>query len=179
LIPSNYVGYFQTASQAAGALIGLLFVVIALKPGKVVGAHADPVTRKLAAGSFTGLVDAFFVSLLALIPGHHKIGIGAAILAVLSLFHTVMLRRGHPGIRSTVIFSVSLIAYGFQLYTAVALILHPAEVDLVEDLAFVLIGTFGVALSRAWQLLESTTVTAADQGHAAGPSSDGTDSGPS
>ena len=71
------------------------------------------------------------------------------------------------------IFSVSLIAYGFQLYTAVALILHPAEVDLVEDLAFVLIGTFGVALSRAWQLLESTGSTAADEGHAAGTSGAG------
>jgi hypothetical protein len=165
VIPSTYVGYFQTASQAAGALIGLLFVVVALKPGQIVGAHADPVARRLAAGSFTGLVDAFFVSLLALISGHHKIGIGAAILAVLSLYHTVLLRRGHPGARSTVILLVSLLAYGFQLFTSVALILHPQEADLVEDLAFVLIGTFGVALSGAWQLLESTTVTAADEDH--------------
>lgn len=172
MIPSNYVGYFQTASQAAGALIGLLFVVIALKPGKVVGAHADPVTRKLAAGSFTGLVDAFFVSLLALIPGH-KIGIGSAVLAVLSLYHTVRLRLGGLGVRQIVIFVASLVAYGFQLYVAVELILHPHDADLVEDLTFVLIGTFGVALSRAWQLLESTGSTAADEGHAAGTSGAG------
>jgi hypothetical protein len=78
VIPSMYLGYFQAASQAAAALLGLLFVVIVLRPGRIVGAHANPVAKGLAASTFTGLVDAFFISLLALIPGH-KLGIGAAI----------------------------------------------------------------------------------------------------
>ena len=79
MVPSTYASFFDAASQAAGALIGLLFVVIALKPGKIVGDRAEPASRSLAASSFIGLVNAFFVSLLALIPGHHNIGIGAAI----------------------------------------------------------------------------------------------------
>jgi hypothetical protein len=74
VVPSNYLGYFQAASQAAAALLGLLFVVIVLRPGRIVGARANPVAKGLAASTFTGLVDAFFVSLLALIPGH-KLGI--------------------------------------------------------------------------------------------------------
>jgi hypothetical protein len=37
------MGYFQAASQAAAALLGLLFVVIALRPGRIVGTHANPV----------------------------------------------------------------------------------------------------------------------------------------
>jgi hypothetical protein len=42
MIPSNY-GYFQTASQAAGAPIGLLLVVVALRRASVspVAAHAS------------------------------------------------------------------------------------------------------------------------------------------
>ncbi len=166
MIPSNYLGYFQAASQAAGALIGLLFVVVALRPGKIVGAHADPVARGLAASSFTGLVDAFFVSLLGLIPGNN-LGVGTAIMGLLSLVHTLRLHLGHPGARHTVIFVASMLAYGFQLGIAVAFILHPHDAGLVNDLTFVLIGAFGVALSRAWQLLQSAAVAEADEGHAA------------
>jgi hypothetical protein len=171
VIPSNYVGYFQTASQAAGALIGLLFVVVALRPGKIVGAHADPVARGLAASTFTGLVDAFFVSLLALIPGNN-LGVGAAIMAVLSLYHTLRLHLGLRGVRHIVIFVASLLAYGFQLCIAVAFFLYPHDAGLVNDFTFVLIAAFGVALSRAWQLLQSGAV-AADEGNPAATSGDG------
>ena len=69
MVPNDYSDFFDAASQAAGALIGLLFVVIALKPGKIMGPRAEPTSRRLAASSFTGLVNAFFVSMLALIPG--------------------------------------------------------------------------------------------------------------
>jgi hypothetical protein len=174
VIPRNYVSFFQTASQASGALIGLLIVVVALRPGKIVGADADPVARGLAASSFTGLVDAFFVSLLALVPGTNH-GVGVAIMAVLSLYHTLRLHLGRPGARHIVIFVASLLAYGFQLYLAVALVLHPHDAGLVNDLTFVLIGAFAVALSRAWQLLQSTAVATPNEGLAAGPSGEGTE----
>jgi hypothetical protein len=157
VVPSNYSSFFDAASQAAGALIGLLFVVIALKPGKIVGPHAEPTSRRLAASSFTGLVNAFFVSLLALIPGHN-IGIGAAIVAAFSLYHTLRLHLGHPGVRHVVVFVISVLAYTTELCLAIAFVLHPHDVDLVTDLTFVLIGCFSVALSRAWQLMESTAV---------------------
>jgi hypothetical protein len=157
VVPSSYAGFFGAASQAAGALIGLLFVVIALKPGQIVGPRAEPASRGLATSSFTGLVNAFFVSMLALIPGHN-IGIGAAVLASFSIYHTLRLHLGHPGARRIVIFFASLLAYGIELFIAVAFALHPHDVDLVTDLAFVLIGVFSVALSRAWQLMQSTTV---------------------
>lgn len=174
LIPSNYVSFFQTASQAAGALIGLLIVVVALKPAQIVGADADPVARRLAASSFTGLVDAFFLSLLALIPGHN-LGVGAAIIASLSLSHTLALHLGHRGQRirgiprrMNVIFVASVLAYGVQLYFGVAFALHPQNADLVKDLSFVLIVAFAVALSRAWQLLQSAAVSNGGASQAAG-----------
>ena len=172
MIPSDYVGFFQAASQAAGALIGLLIVVVALKPAQIIGARADPVARRLASSSFTGLVDAFFVSLLALIPGHN-LGIGAAIVAALSLYHTLRLHLGHPGKKDVVIFVASVVAYGLQLYFAVAFALHPHNAGLVKDLSFALIVAFAVALSRAWQLLHSVAAAQADESRAAGTSGDG------
>ena len=158
MVPSDYSSFFDAASQAAGALIGLLFVVIALKPGKIVGDRADSNSRRLAASSFTGLVNAFFVSMLALIPGHHNIGIGAAVVAIFSLYHTFHLHLSHRGAKDILMFVVSLLAYGIELCVAIAFIADPHDVDLVTYLAFVLIGCFAVALSRAWQLMESTTV---------------------
>ena len=157
MVPSNYASFFDAASQAAGALIGLLFVVIALRPEAIVGPRADSASRGLAGSSFTGLVNAFFVSLLALIPGHN-IGLGASIMAVFSLYHTLRLHLSHPGARHIVIFVVSLLAYGTELCLAVAFVLQPHDLDLVTYLTFVLIGSFSVALSRAWQLMQSTIV---------------------
>jgi hypothetical protein len=160
MVPSNYASFFDPASQAAGALIGLLFVVIALKPGKIVGDRAQPAPRSLAASSFIGLVNAFFVSLLALIPGHHNLGIGAAIVAALSLFRTLRLRLAHPGGRRHIlVFVMSLFSYGAELSLSIAFILSPHDTDLVTYLCFVVIGCFAVALSRAWQLMESTVST--------------------
>ena len=155
MVPSDYSGFFDAASQAAGALIGLLFVVIALKPGKIMGPHAEPTSRGLAASSFTGLVNAFFVSMLALIPGHN-IGFGAAIMAVISLYHTLRLHLGHRATRHIFVFGLSLLAYGTELALAIAFVLNPHDTDLVTDLTFVLIGCFSVALGRAWQLMVST-----------------------
>jgi len=162
MVPITYAGFFDAASQAAGALIGLLFVVIALKPGRILGDRAEPTARSLAASSFIGLVNAFFVSLLALIPGHHNIGIGAAIVATISLYRTVRLHLHHPGARRLIVFAFSLFAYGAELFLAVAFITSPHDVDLVTYLCFVVIGCFAVALSRAWQLMESTTVGSED-----------------
>jgi hypothetical protein len=74
-----------------------------------------------------------------------------------------------------VIFVASLLAYGLQLCIAVAFVLNPHDAGLVSDLTFTLICAFAVALSRAWQLLQSGAVTALDEGHAAGTSGDSTE----
>jgi hypothetical protein len=174
VVPSDYSSFFDAASQAAGALIGLLFVVIALKPEKIVGPRAQLASRRLAVSSFTGLVNAFFVSLLAIIPGHN-LGIGATVMAVLSLYHTLQLHLAHVGRRNIVVFVVSILAYAIELALAIAFILNPHDVDLVTDLAFVLIGCFSVALSRAWQLMESTAVETDQTPTADSPGSDSSD----
>ena len=92
-------------------------MVIVLRPVRIVGANANPVAKGLAASTFTGLVDAFFVSLLALIPGH-KLGIGAAVMAVLSLYHTLRLHLGLRGARHIAIFVASVLLQSGAVTTA-------------------------------------------------------------
>jgi hypothetical protein len=79
--------------------------------------------------------------------------------AILSLYHTLRLHLGHPGARHIPVFLLSLLAYGAELCIAIVLILSPHDDDLITYLCFVLIGCFAVALSRAWQLMESTAVS--------------------
>ena len=47
-----------------------------------------------------------------------------------------------------------------SMETAVALVVRPHDNELVKDLSFVLIGLFSVALSRAWQLVQSMVAAA-------------------
>jgi hypothetical protein len=153
MVPSSYNGFFGAASAAAGALIGLLFVVVSFRPDDVVGANARPAARVRAASSFIGLVNAFFVALLALIPGTN-LGVGACIMALVSLFSTVRLHLRRLGKLQAAIFVASLAAFAIQLFYGVDLVLRPHDKAAVTGLTFVLIASFGVALGRAWSLME-------------------------
>ncbi len=90
-------------------------------------------------------------------------------MAVLCLYYTQRIHRGLQGTRHLAIFVLSLLAYGLQLGLAVALILNPNDDGLVTDLAFTLIFAFALALTRAWELLQSEAVTPAGNGPAASP----------
>lgn len=55
-------------SGATGAMIGLLFVAVSLRFDLVFGPNAPAGARVLVGSSFTGLVNAFSLSLLGIIP---------------------------------------------------------------------------------------------------------------
>jgi len=79
-------------------------------------------------------------------------------MALFCVYHTLRLHLGHPGARHVLIFTASLLAYGIELCIAIAYIVHPHDTDLLTYLTFVLIACFSVALSRAWQLMQNTTI---------------------
>ncbi len=68
MVPSSYLEFMITAARAAGATIGLLFVAVSLRTEAVFGPTAPSKARTLAGSSFTGLVNAFSLSLLAIVP---------------------------------------------------------------------------------------------------------------
>jgi hypothetical protein len=94
MVPAIFTNFFIASAGAGGALIGLLFVAVSIAPENTIMEGA-PVERQASAGSaFTSLLNAFFISLGALIP----INLGEIII-VMSLL----------GFSSTALYSFNLL----------------------------------------------------------------------
>src|SRR5260370_22343121 len=73
MIPAAFANFFIASAGAGAALVGLLFVAVSIAPEQLVTRRA-PMERQAVAGSaFTALMNAFFISLVALIP-HFNVG---------------------------------------------------------------------------------------------------------
>ncbi len=73
MVPPEFANFFIASASAGAALVGLLFVAVSIAPEQMVTRRA-PVERQAVAGSaFTALINAFFISLVALIP-HFNFG---------------------------------------------------------------------------------------------------------
>ena len=158
MIPQEFITFFAASLTADGALIGLLFVAIAIEPERTFS-EANP-ERELAANSaFSALVNAFIVSMLALIP-RFEIGWGIVAVAGLALLNTLVqtadkLHRGQRMFNRSLFFTVGgLILYSLEIYYSIQIIRQPRNnLDSLYGLIFVLVAIYGVALTRAWTLL--------------------------
>jgi hypothetical protein len=161
VIPQDFITFFAASLTADGALIGLLFVAISIEPQHTFGDDAG-LERQLAANSaFSGLLNAFLVSMLALIPRLH-IGWGIIVIAVLSLVnvsvHTIdKLRRRQQAFGRSLTYTLGgLAVYGLEIVYSIQLIQRPDDIGAVYGLIFVLVAQYGVALVRSWTLLGAT-----------------------
>ena len=159
MVPSSYLEFMITAAGAAGAMIGLLFVAVSLRTEAVFGPSAPPKARTLAGSSFTGLVNAFSISLLAIVP-KTNVGVGMALLAVACLVSTWTLQRRtlqqNPQYELLVL---SCLTYVAQFVGGVALILRPHLSWIVNGLCYVIFASFVIALTRAWSLIQGEAST--------------------
>jgi hypothetical protein len=162
VVPDAFLGYFTASAAAAGALIGLLFVSISLRPDSVFGGKSAADGRALAGSAFTALVNAFFVSLMALMPAINA-GFPAAILAGYSIYRTMQL-HWRIGKRNLHLLSLvlSLGTYLWQLVAGVLLAARPHESGFLYTVAYLLIASFGLALVRAWALLQGRHISQAE-----------------
>ena len=160
MVPPGFLNFFMASTGAGAALVGLLFVAVSLAPEQIVTRRA-PVERRAVAGSaFTALINAFFISLVALIP-HFNFGTLIVPISSLSLLTSLLqawsLLRPRKGwqsfLRRAILVCLSLGLYGLELRTAVGLITDPTQVGFVYGLLFVLLGIFVLGLTRAWELL--------------------------
>src|SRR5579859_3086076 len=102
VVPPEFSNFFIAGASAGAALVGLLFVAVSIAPEQIVTSRA-PVERQAVAGSaFTALLNAFFISLVALIP-HFNFGTLIMPFSSLSLLNSVFLawqilrlRKGWP-----------------------------------------------------------------------------------
>lgn len=153
MVPSAYDAYFTAAATGAAALIGLLFVAVSVRDDTIFGASATRGGEALAITAFTGLVNAFVISLLALIP-RTNIGIAAAIMGAISMYAIIRLQRRLHSAGSLVVLIIMLVAYGAQFGYAIALIDDPHDSGDIGNIAFILFAALVVSLQRAWSLLK-------------------------
>jgi hypothetical protein len=160
MVPLAYFPFFAASTGAGAALIGLLFVAISIAPEHMV-AETAPVERQTRATSaFTALFNAFFVSLVALMPNTNVGGVGVtmgAIGLINSVGIAMQLARRQRGwralTRGAFLLAASFVLYGMQTYVSISLLRDYRSVGAVEFLAFLMIVAYGIGLSRAWELL--------------------------
>jgi hypothetical protein len=159
----RYENFFLASSGASAAVLGLLIVAVSI----VNSDDEDPQTRErrtvLAGSAFLALVDAFFVSLVALTGGAVVFGISSLVMAVVGLLATSRLmprarRAGNfahdfPTRRLNIVFAaVSAGGYSIQLGLAIALLADAQSSALQRALVLVVVGLYGSALGRAWEV---------------------------
>jgi hypothetical protein len=117
--------------------------------------------RQAVTGSaFTALMNAFFISLFALVP-HFNPGTAIVPFSVLCLVTSLLQARHllhrHRGwqsvLRGAFLVFLSLVLYGLELLNGFQLLAAPANAGIALGLIWCLIGAFAIGLVRAWELL--------------------------
>ncbi|HLH63961.1 MAG TPA: hypothetical protein VKV20_19975 [Ktedonobacteraceae bacterium] len=68
MVPPQFANFFVASASAGAALVGLLFVAVSIAPQQTVTRRAPIEQQVVAGGAFTALINAFFLSLVTLIP---------------------------------------------------------------------------------------------------------------
>ncbi len=160
MVPANFTNFFVASAGAGAALVGLLFVAVSIAPEQIVSATAPVERRALSTSAFTALLNGFFISLGALIPGN--MGWLTLVVSIAGVLNSLSLgwnllkeRQNWASVARRLFLMVgSLVLYGFELYYGVLIIQAPAETTgAIYLLTLLLLGIYGLGLLRAWQLL--------------------------
>ena len=162
MIPPVFANFFIASAGAGAALVGLLFVAVSIAPEAIVTSRA-PMERQAVAGSaFTALINAFFLSLVALVP-HFNFGSIVVPFSTICLVTSLIQARHlllHPKgwqslLRRTFLVLLGVGLYSLELANGLQLLAAPSSTQpaIVFELVWCLVGAFAVGLTRAWELL--------------------------
>lgn len=160
--PTAFQPYFSASTGAGGALIGLLFIAISIAPERTFGKGATFQRKLIASSAFTALVNAFFISLGALIPNATFALLGgiSATMGTIGLLNTLYLawdvvdRRQESSLRQSALLVIaSLAIYGGECGAGLSLVRSDHNVNSAFIITNLLLAVYGIGIMRAWQLL--------------------------
>jgi hypothetical protein len=160
MVPPEFANFFIASASAGGALVGLLFVAVSIAPDQIVASKAPIERQAVASSAFTALMNAFFISLCALIP-HFNIGFIVIALSTLCLLTSLiqasyLLRRPKNWqslIRRMFLVFLAIFLYGLELWNGYQILTDPSQPGNIYGLIACMLGAFGLGLIRAWELL--------------------------
>lgn len=160
MVPQAFNSFFATSATAGAALVGLLFVAVSIAPHETVKAGAPIERQATSASAFSALINAFFISLAALIPGSN-LGYITLLMGIVGLISSFSLARHllrqwagwKRLVRRGFLLVASFIIYGYETYFAALILTTPAATGALYGLAGLLLGVYGIGIVRAWQLL--------------------------
>jgi hypothetical protein len=101
MVPQDFFTFFATSAGAGAALVGLLFIAVSIAPHRTVKAEAPIERQAISASAFSALLNAFFISLSALIP-RANLGIVTLLLGCIGMLSALsltwnLLKSGQAG----------------------------------------------------------------------------------
>jgi len=159
----QYARFFSTGGYGLGGGSGLLFVAVSVV-NRDDSQYATRERRTVLAGSaFLALVDIFFVTMVSSFGGTAVLATTSLVMSVVGLLGTSILMpraaragnfaRGFPKRNLNLAFAtVAVAGYSLQLALAVALLMNEDSRGVTRALIFVLVGLFGSALARGWEV---------------------------
>src|SRR5713101_3005037 len=153
MVPEAFNNFFLASAGIGATLVGLIFVAVSIAPEHIVQAHAPIERQAMAASSFTALLNAFFISFGALIPGN--VGLFTLIMSALGLTTSSFLAwnllkervRWQNVVRRVFLILVSFIIYGYEFYCAILIFKEPNNVGNFYVLTALLLSVYGIGLT--------------------------------
>jgi hypothetical protein len=152
----EFQAFFQAGAGVAGALIGLLFVAIAVAPHKLSGERASLDFQIRAGLALNALIDAAVLSLFGLLPGN-ALGVAGLAAAAIGLSSTASLAFGGREHRLSRVavprIAPMLLLYVVQAVSSLALTASAGHAGWIKIEAILVVFCFLFAVDRAWELL--------------------------
>jgi hypothetical protein len=163
VVPADFHDFFAASAGVAGALIGLLFVAISVAAERLAHAEASGQLHRIRArAAFISFTNALSVSLFALLPGE-KIGVTALIVAFIGLLFVTasllsLIRLRWPTVRDGLFLAGLAATFIYQFIAGLSVAIQPGDSGSVDAIAILVIVSFIIGISRAWELIGGPSI---------------------